>query len=220
MILIGVLTDFLRSWLRSFRLFYVQQKWRSLNRHNHTVVTNRFSFKDIIVGRHTYGPITVLRWESPGEGLEIGNFCSIAAGVKFILGGGHDLDTLSTYPFTHYFGNREIVATTKGAIKVEDDVWIGTDVTILSGVTIGQGAVIAAGSMITRDVAPYAVMGGNPAKVIRYRFSEEIVEELKKFDFGRIEEKKAAKQLDLLSTTLCTKTRKEISELICKFNQE
>ena len=73
-------------------------------------------------------------------------------------------------------------AGTKGSIIVKDDVWIGTNAIICSGVTIGQGAIIAAGAVVTKDVAPYAIVGGNPAKVIKYRFDEEIRNKLLSID--------------------------------------
>ena len=81
-------------------------------------------------------------------------------------------------------------ALTKGKIIVKDDVWIGMSVLILSGITIGQGAVIAAGSVVTKDVPPYAIVGGNPAKILKYRFSSEIIEKVKNVDLSKIKLKK------------------------------
>lgn len=217
MIGVEIVKSFLRLGVRNFRLFRAQYQWRARNPHNHTVITNVFPFNDITVGRHTYGPLTVLRWESPGEGLDIGSFCSIASGVKFILGGGHDLNTLSTYPFRHYFSGEDIVATTKGRVRISDDVWIGTDATILSGVSIGQGAVIAARSLVTGDVPAYAVVGGNPAKVIRYRFSPEIINILKQVDYSIYDERVIKEHLQELVEHLDDKSADEVAEIISKF---
>ncbi|XZG71928.1 rhamnan synthesis F family protein [Chitinibacteraceae bacterium HSL-7] len=127
----------------------------------------------------------VLDFGHADEQLSIGHFVSIAEDVRFVLGGEHDYDVLSTFPFrAKYLGIEE--AKTKGPIIVEDDVWIGYGSTILSGVTIGQGAVVAAGSVVTKNVPPYSVVGGNPAKVIKYRFEPEVIAKLLKFDYSRL----------------------------------
>jgi len=110
--------------------------------------------------------------------LVIGSYCSIAEGVQFLLGGEHEVHTISTYPFKVKVFGYTSEAGTKGSIIVKDDVWIGTNAIICSGVTIGQGAIIAAGAVVTKDVAPYAIVGGNPAKVIKYRFDEGIRQRL------------------------------------------
>lgn len=80
-------------------------------------------------------------------------------------------------------------AWSKGPIVIGNDVWIGMDSMILSGVTIGQGAVIAAGSVVTKDVPPYAIVGGNPAKVIKYRFEPQIIDRLLKIEFSNINDR-------------------------------
>jgi acetyltransferase-like isoleucine patch superfamily enzyme len=136
----------------------------------------------IKVGRFTYGheDIHVREW---GEGfnLEIGQFCSIADGVTVFLGGNHRTDYISTYPFGHVFqnrlGNEKVKGhpQSNGDVSIGNDVWIGSGTTILSGVSIGNGAVLAARSLITKNVEPYQVVGGNPAKVIRERFSPDVV---------------------------------------------
>lgn len=199
---VRILREFLKSWYHDFCLYRQQLRWRALNSHNHTVIENNFSFENIVVGNHTYGPLTVYRWGSAGEGMKIGHFCSVAKGVKFILGGNHHLDTISTYPFPYYFGSEAIVAVTKGPIVVEDDVWIGTDATILSGIRIGRGAVVAAGSMVTKDVAPYAIVGGNPAKEINRRFTPEIIEIISAVDYGKMNEGSVRAHLADLSERL------------------
>jgi len=112
----------------------------------------------------------------------IGKYCSIASGVKFLPGGEHDYKRVSTFPFSK---KMEIQLTkkesfSKGDITVGNDVWIGTNALILSGVNIGNGAVIAAGSVIVKDVPHYAIVGGNPAKIIKMRFSDAQIEELLK----------------------------------------
>lgn len=131
----------------------------------------------VVVGRHSYGldPATLL-FHTGRERLSIGNYCSIARDVLFVFG-EHRTDLVSTYPFRTLLAddgvNRD--ATDNGDIRVGSDVWIGTRATIMSGVTIGHGAVIAAGAVVTRDVPPYAIVGGVPAALIRKRFDDATV---------------------------------------------
>ncbi|RWN28346.1 CatB-related O-acetyltransferase [Mesorhizobium sp.] len=131
------------------------------------------------IGRETYGVHgrTFLNCtaESP---VEIGAFCSIGPGTLFLCQTDHRTDTASTFPFQpRVFRQKENLEylVSKGPILVGNDVWIGARAIILSGVIIGDGAVIAAGSVVTRDVAPYTLVGGNPAKVIKRRFSDETI---------------------------------------------
>ncbi len=167
------------------KLYFFKKKWRKNNKHNKTYPDNCFSSKDIYIGENTYGPINVKRWGTYGESLSIGKYCSIASGVSFILGGIHKYDCITTYPFKA-FKNSEIEAETKGPIIVEDLVWISTNATILSGVRIGTGSIVAAGSVVTKDVPAYSIVGGNPAKVIKMRFSEDIIRELLSLDILKI----------------------------------
>jgi len=137
------------------------------------------------VGAYTYGTenVAVLAW---GEGakLEIGKFCAIGTGVSIFLGGNHRVDWATTYPFGHIhtdvFGGSEIKGhpATKGDVIIGNDVWIGTGVSIMSGVTIGNGAVICARSHVVKDVGDYEVVGGNPAKHIKFRFDKETIDNL------------------------------------------
>lgn len=151
-------------------------------------------------GRGTYGDLSVLSW---GEGatLEVGNYTSIAAGVKVFLGGEHRMDWVTTFPFNvlwesarHHKGHPK----TKGNVLIGSDVWIGTEALISSGVTIGDGAVIGARAVVTRDVAPYAVVAGNPARVVKFRFDEETIERLlalKWWDWNRVQIERAMPEM-------------------------
>ena len=94
--------------------------------------------------------------------------------------------SISSYPYRVWITNEKQEGVSKGNIIVDDDVWIGFRSTILSGVHIGQGAIVAAGSVVTKDVPPYAIVGGVPAKVIKYRFSPEMIEELLKVDYSKL----------------------------------
>lgn len=121
-----------------------------------------------------------------GDRLEIGKFCSIACGAKFLFtSANHALRSLSTYPFPIFFDEWELDAKdirsawdNKGDIILGNDVWVGYEAVILSGVTIGDGAIIGTRAVVTKDVPPYTIVGGVPAKPLRRRFDDETVERL------------------------------------------
>lgn len=128
--------------------------------------------------------------------LIIGKFCSIACGAKFLFNSAnHTLHSLSTYPFPLFFEewglDRKNIADSwdnKGDIVIGNDVWIGYEAVILAGVTVGDGAIIGARAVVTKDVPPYTIVGGVPAKPIRKRFSDDVIArllELKWWDWSR-----------------------------------
>ncbi len=130
------------------------------------------------IGSYSYGCPKV-RFPESGRRLTIGRYCSIADKVEILLGGDHRLDWVSTYPFAAMSGlwpDAQAPAdyhTSRGDVTIGNDVWLGSGCMILSGVTVGHGAVVAARAVVTRDVPPYAVVAGNPAKIVRRRFDEE-----------------------------------------------
>ena len=156
---------------------------------------NVITAPNIMVGDYAYydDPIdptgfernnVLFNWPEFGDRLIIGKFCSIASGVQFIMGSAnHRISSVSTYPF-NVFGGAWAERTPphlsqlpfKGDTVVGNDVWIGRESVILPGVTIGDGAIIAARSLVSKDVPPYTLVGGNPACVIRRRFDEELIE--------------------------------------------
>lgn len=192
------------------------ETWRRRNPHNDTTlgkISGALNLNSISVGRKTYGPLSVWAFGQFGEELRIGNFVSIAEDVKFLLGGNHPYDGFSTFPFrSKYFGHN-VEAQTKGPIVVGDDVWICFNSTILSGVTIGQGAIVAAGSTVVNNVAPYSIVGGNPAVHKRFRFPEEIIKKLLKIDFSKISDEKI---IELEHTLYSRITNGNIDEILLK----
>ena len=132
------------------------------------------------IGQYSYGVPEVLH-ASDGANLSIGKYCSISENVTILLGGEHRLDWVTAFPFTALFKEAQKFKErqgTKGDVVIGNDVWIGRNVLILSGVTIGDGSVIGAGAVVTKDVPPYAIVAGNPAKIVRMRFADEIIERL------------------------------------------
>lgn len=133
----------------------------------------------IRVGRGTYGVSrNTFHGLSPEVPVEFGNYCSVATDARIFCLAGHPTHLASTYPFRTLLtrpagGNQDAVS--RGPVRIGHDVWIGAAALILDGITIGSGAVVAAGAVVTRDVPPYAIVGGNPARVIRHRFPPEII---------------------------------------------
>lgn len=175
----------LKSWIK---LLITRKRWRSSNPHNQTYAINAFDISLVTVGKATYGGIKVYSSASAGR-LIIGSYCSIGPEVVFVMNNEHKLDSFSSYPFkVKALREQREEALTKGGIEVADDVWIGARATILDGVHIGRGAVIAAGAVVTKDVPPYAIVGGLPATILRYRFQDELIQRLVKFDYDMLTE--------------------------------
>ena len=165
-----------------------RKKWRSINKHNGTDIKYSCPYDRIHVGRYSYGTIDA-HFSDNERQLLIGSFVSIADNVKFLVSGDHNIDCISTFPFKDRILSQGYEGMSRGDIIVDDDVWIGYGAIILSGVHIGQGAVIAAGAVVSKDVEPYAIVGGVPAKLIRYRFDEDLRKEMLTIDFSKIDEK-------------------------------
>lgn len=133
-------------------------------------------------GRCSYGTPLITRSPIGEEHVRIGSFVSIAPDVVLLDGGGHRTDWVSTFPMRmclELAGAKEDGnPLSRGDVTIGHDVWIGRGARVLSGITIGHGAVVGAYSVVTKDVAPYTIVGGNPAREIRKRFSDEQVSEL------------------------------------------
>ncbi|MXR31936.1 CatB-related O-acetyltransferase [Pseudomonas sp. PICF6] len=136
----------------------------------------RLRYPKYQIGVGTYGIPEVMEFGDDTI-LKVGSYTSIAQGVKILLGGGHRTDWVSTFPFPLMIEQAQGIAgcnPTKGDVVIGSDCWICAEAMILSGVTIGHGAVVAAGAVVTRDVEPYAIVGGNPCRFIRWRFEEPV----------------------------------------------
>ena len=155
--------------------------------------------------KYSYGNPNIHSYPGSGK-ISIGNFVSIAAGVNIFLGNNHRTDWVSTYPFgainenvfNSFNCSNNGHPATKGDVIIGNDVWIGSFATIMSGVTIGDGAVIAANSHVIKNVEPYSIVGGNPAKFIKYRFSKNQIEKLLEIKWWYWEDEKINKYTHLL----------------------
>lgn len=160
--------------LRKWREHQERKALRALPQLERATQKLRNRYPKYTFGVGTYGDLKVHDWNE-GTTLRVGAYTSIAGNVEVFLGGHHRTDWLSCYPFPAKI--EEVAHITdfggsKGDVVIGNDCWISSQAIILSGVTIGDGAVVAAGAVVTKDVAPYAIVGGNPAKPIRWRFDE------------------------------------------------
>jgi acetyltransferase-like isoleucine patch superfamily enzyme len=160
--------------------------------------------KKVSVGKFTYGfeSTKIFRWDENCE-ISIGRYCSIAYGLKLFCGGNHNKSLVTTFPFGRIFTefykyHSDSILLTNGSIVIGNDVWIGRDVTIMSGITIGNGAVIAANSHVVTNVEPYSVYGGNPARLIKHRFSHEIIDILQRIKWWEFDNKVVAEYISIL----------------------
>ncbi|GGH21256.1 acetyltransferase [Alsobacter metallidurans] len=158
------------------------------------------------IADYSYGKIRVRDW-GEGAGLSIGPFCSFADNIQIFLGGNHRTDWVTTYPFS---GMRSLFPeapadadyhSSRGDVRIGADVWVGSGATILSGVTIGHGAIVAARAVVAKDVPPYAIVGGNPAKLIRLRFSEDEIAALLRTRWWELDRAAIAKLIPALQSS-------------------
>jgi len=190
--------EWVRFQLNLYRVIVFQQKWRKINSHNESTLSSIIPLEIVTVGKCSYGIINVKSYDNPQERLSIGNYVSIADNVYFILGGNHPISSFTNFPLNSKLIvlSPEKDSKTKGPIIIEDDVWIGFGSTILSGVTIGKGAIIAAGSVVVKNVPPFAIVAGNPAKVIKFRFSVDVIEIIKDLTLSDFDKKVLIENID------------------------
>lgn len=161
-------------------------KWKKLNPHNYTIATSLFNERQVSVGQKTYGELNINLGTNPKRIVTIGNFCSIAPNVQFIIN-PHNYRFFSSWGWQIYeYHERWYEWEKKTSIVVEDDVWIGQGSVILGGAVLRQGCVIGAGTIVSCEVPPYAIYAGH--KVIKYRFSPEIRKKLEKIDYSKFDQ--------------------------------
>lgn len=160
------------------------------------------NIENVTIGDYSYGTPEIYKWTNKYS-LKIGKFCSIAKGVKLFVDGNHRTDWVSTYPFGEIFSDvpkNPGHPIGKGDMEIGNDVWIGQEAMILSGVKIGDGAVIAAGSVVVKNVSDYEIVGGNPAKSLKFRFTPEQILSLKKIAWWNWELDKIKKEVPFLQS--------------------
>lgn len=174
---------------------------------NPNIVVGDYTYYDDFEDTANFEKNVKYLFDFNNDQLIIGNFCMIASDVKFIMNGANHLtDTISSYPFS-IFGNGWQEAMNgkeypnKGNIVVGNDVWIGYNATIMAGVTIGDGAIIAANATVVKNVEPYTIVGGNPAKIIRKRFSETHIKLLLEIQWWNWSIEKITENVQLLTST-------------------
>lgn len=196
---------------------------------NQCFIKNTIKAPNIIVGDFTYyeDPVdstkfeencVLFNWPEFGDKLIIGNFCAIANGVKFMMGSAnHRLGSITTYPFAAFGGAWEAAVPPhlsqlprKGDTLLDNDVWVGRQSVIMPGVHIGNGAIIAARSVVTKDVPPYAIVGGNPARLIRMRFDDEMIGLLQQLQWWNFK----GEQLINWLATLCNQDIDEVKRIL------
>lgn len=174
-----------------------------------------YTYYDDFADPHSFEKNVLYNFPFVDDKLIIGKFCSIASGAKFILNGGnHRIDRFTTYPF-EIFGNswkhvQPDAYPNKGNIVIGSDVWLGYNTVIMPGVNIGHGAIIGTCAVVTKDVPPYAIVGGNPAQVIRYRFDDETIHILLGIAWWDWEIEKITRNLSTICQTDIEKLRQAV----------
>jgi acetyltransferase-like isoleucine patch superfamily enzyme len=164
------------TMMKFLKAFETPKNKRQLKKHQ--ALLDRYPQYEI--GRGTYGDVEIVSWQE-GATCKIGAFCSLAQGAKIFLGGEHRVDWVTTFPFSVLWDAGRGIAghpRSKGDVIIGNDVWIGTEAMILSGVTIGDGAVVGARAVVSKDIEPYAIYAGNPARILRKRFDDSTIRRL------------------------------------------
>lgn len=161
------------------------------------IIVGEYSYYDDMDGAEKFEDHVTHHYEFIGDKLIIGKFCAIAKGIEFVMNGAnHRMCSVTTYPFNIMGGGWEQFTPAledlplKGDTVVGNDVWIGQNVTVMPGVNIGDGAIIAANSVVTKDIPAYCVAGGNPCKIIKKRFDDELISYLQEINGGTGHQKK------------------------------
>ena len=178
------------------------------------IIVGDYTYYDDDTGAEDFEKHVTHHYEFIGDKLIIGKFCAIGKGVEFIMNGAnHRMNSASTYPFNMMGHGWEKVTPSladlplKGDTVVGNDVWIGQNVTVLPGVHIGDGAIVGANSVVSKDVPPYAVVGGNPVKLIRMRFDDDTIQFLLQLKWWDWPAQKIFENLEALCSSDMTKLK-------------
>ena len=170
------------------------------------VTIGDYTYYDDPRGIEAFKANILYHFDFTGDRLVIGKFCALATNTKFIMNGGnHRTDGLSTYPFMIFSGDwagrfpEEQDFPIKGDTIVGHDVWLGYNATVMPGITIGDGAIVASESVVSSNVPPYAIVGGNPAKIIRMRYADDVIDRLLKIRWWDWDIQKITRYLPLIS---------------------
>lgn len=201
------------TFKEKLQLYYINRLLKGKYPQSDLKLSSPFDPNRISIGKYSYAHIKVVAFNNKSK-ISIGHFCSIAQNVTFIVDADHRTDTISTYPFkVKCLKSENAESISKGDIVIDDDVWIGYGATILSGVHIGQGAVIGAGAVVTKDVQPYSVSVGVPAKTVKYRLSKDIIDFLLSLDYAKLDYTIIERHIALLYKSIEGKSREEIEKM-------
>lgn len=179
------------------------------------IIVGDYTYYDDDNGAEKFEERVTHHYEFYGDKLIIGKFCAIAKGITFIMNGAnHRMNSVTTYPFSIMANGWEKSIPKmedlpfKGDTVIGNDVWIGQNVTILPGIHIGDGAIVGSNSVVTKDIEPYTIVGGNPARIIRKRFDEALVKYLLEIKWWDWTKEKIFANLDVLCSSDLERIRK------------
>ena len=173
----------LKEIYNQIRLIISNIRFRKKNKHNDITLLSNYPIDNICVGICSYGKLNIKAYNKKGK-IKIGNYCSIADKVEFLIGGEHNYKKISTYPFQSKIYKQDSTHCPNYDIVIDDDVWIGYDCLIMSNSHIGKGSVIGARSIVKGNIPPYSIYIGN--KVYKQRFSDDIMKKISKIDFSKV----------------------------------
>ncbi|WP_340111362.1 CatB-related O-acetyltransferase [Maribellus mangrovi] len=185
---------------------------------NPNIIVGDYTYYDDFEDVRNFEKNVKYHFDFVGDKLIIGKFCMIASGATFIMNGGNHLtDSLSAFPFSIFGGDWASAMEGKtypykGDTKIGNDVWIGHNAVIMPGVKVGDGAIISTNTTVTKDVEPYTIVGGNPAKIIRKRFSDEQIEILLQLKWWDWDLEKITRSVKILTGTDVDELRQMLNE--------